>query len=164
MIGVSAPVSFTRPADTTAYAAGDLVANSVTAGSVTPLEFRCGMVGRGRGRVTNARILKGAASVTNATFLVHLFGSSPTVNNGDNGAFSAVSLSDYLGSIAVDMSSNAGLSSASAAKVATGDIPYDLTKALTANRKIYALLSATGAYTPASGETFEVTLTFSVED
>lgn len=27
-------VSFTRPADTTAYASGDLVANSTTAGSV----------------------------------------------------------------------------------------------------------------------------------
>jgi hypothetical protein len=31
--------SFTRPADTNAYAAGDLVANSVTAGSVIPMTF-----------------------------------------------------------------------------------------------------------------------------
>jgi hypothetical protein len=33
------PVSFTRPADATAYASGDIVANSVTAGSVVPLNF-----------------------------------------------------------------------------------------------------------------------------
>jgi hypothetical protein len=30
---------FTRPSDTTAYASGDLVANSTTAGSVVPMSF-----------------------------------------------------------------------------------------------------------------------------
>ena len=34
-----ASASFTRPANTTAYSAGGLVANSVTAGSVVPMSF-----------------------------------------------------------------------------------------------------------------------------
>ena len=45
--------TLTRPADTTAYASGDLVANSTTAGSVTPLTFNAGA---SQGSVLFARI------------------------------------------------------------------------------------------------------------
>src|SRR5688572_29350805 len=36
---VAASATFNRPADTTAYSIGDLVANNTAAGSVTPLSF-----------------------------------------------------------------------------------------------------------------------------
>ena len=41
--------SLTRPADTNAYALGDLVADSTTAGAVTPLSFSVGRDGTGKG-------------------------------------------------------------------------------------------------------------------
>ena len=151
--------SFTRPADTTAYASGDLVANSTTAGSVVPLEFQV-PIGNGRGcLVKQMRLQKSGTSVTNAAFIVRLYGSSPTVANGDNGAISS-NLSDFLGSASlstmtaftdgaksVDTLGEDASESALIHVVAAGD-----------NGKIYALLSATGAYTPASAEVFTLEL------
>ena len=99
--------SFTRPANTTQYADGDLVANSATAGSVTPLKFSMNGLGRA-GVIRRARISKTTNTATAATFLIHLFDAEPTVANGDNGAFSvATNLDSWLGKIAVDMSSGA---------------------------------------------------------
>ena len=63
-----AVASFTRPDNATAYASGDLMANSTTAASVLPLRF---MVGQKRGGVSGvilgARIAKSNQTVTNAT-------------------------------------------------------------------------------------------------
>lgn len=149
--------SFTRPANTTQYADGDLVANSATAGSVTPLKFSMNGLGRS-GMIRRARIYKSATTATAATFSLHLFDSEPTVANGDNGAFSvATNISSWLGKIALDMSSgseagaSAGLSQVSAA-VAIG-----ISKP-TAGGVIYGLIEAGGTYTPASAETFTVRL------
>ena len=68
--------SFTRPNDTTAYASGDLVANSTTAGSVVPLQIDLGnvaAVGHGITRITRARLTKSGTSPTNANFRIHLY-------------------------------------------------------------------------------------------
>jgi hypothetical protein len=69
---VSASVS--RPADNTAYAAGDHIANSTTAGSVVPITFTT--PGHG-GRVTGCRCIVTPASgnlvITNLTFDLLLF-------------------------------------------------------------------------------------------
>jgi hypothetical protein len=65
--------SFTRPADTTTYASGDLVANNTTAGSVVPLTFTA--VTRSAGdsvRIERARINTSNALLTNASFRLHL--------------------------------------------------------------------------------------------
>lgn len=168
MIGISAPDSFARPEDTAQYAAGDLIANSVTAGSVVPMEFSCGCVGRGRATVKRARLLKSGTTVTAASFILHLFGgsSAPTVANGDNGAFTPVSCADYLGPVPIDMSSGAVVGSSDAVKFGapSPEVNFDVAKAATANRKLYGLLAAAGTYTPESAETFEVVLEFSVED
>jgi hypothetical protein len=102
--------SFTRPADTTAYASGDLVANSTTTGSVVPIE----LIGAARAdgealRIERVRLRKSGASLTNAAFRVHLFRKPPTVTTGDNGVFSAsglLSLADidgHVGSVEVTM-------------------------------------------------------------
>jgi hypothetical protein len=78
--------SFTRPNDTTAYAAGDLVANSATAGSVTPLSW--GTSGSRPFDAPAIRLHKTGA--TGATFRIYLFSASPTVSTtGDNGSFDA---------------------------------------------------------------------------
>lgn len=144
--------SFTRPSDTTAYADNDLVANSTTAGSVVPLTFTIG--GARNIKIMKAILLKSSVTVTNASFTLHLYKDSPTVANGDNGAYSS-STSGFIGSIAfVGTGQN----------VQTDDcaIPTDLTTPLFAtldsDSTIYGLVSAEAAYGPASAEVFTLTL------
>ena len=163
--------SFTRPANTTAYADGDLIANSTTAASVTPLEFKLNDLDRKSGCVGFVRIFKDYQTVTNATFDLLLFTQSPTVTNGDNGALAVSTAQYYIGTVACDMSSDAVASSTDAAKrfpiLSTvssisypGLIAFDVEREAGAigSLSLYGLLKARAAYTPASGEQFTVTL------
>lgn len=150
--------SFSRPADTTAYALGDLVANSTTAGSVVPMSLTVARVNAGTGQILRARLSKSGTSVTNASFRVHLFKTAPaTVTNGDNGAFSVSGVAaGYLGfaDITTDQAFTDGCSGRA--------IPYTgapiLFQSGAAVQTIYALIEARGAYTPVSAETFTVEL------
>lgn len=157
-MNVIAPVStFTRPADTTAYGAGDLIANSATAGSVTPLEWS--MNGSGRsGIIRRVRIYKSSTTTTQASFQLHLFDSAPTVSNGDNGALAiATNLDSWLGVVALDMTSGAEAGASAGLVDVSGALEIGVSKpAMT--RSIYGLLEAVGTYTPASGETFTIRL------
>lgn len=153
VIGVVS-ANFTRPSDTTAYASADLVANSTTAGSVTPLSFSAARYSGGSGMIRRARLLKTATSITNASFRLHLYGSSPTVTNGDNAAWLSIT-ADYLGSIdfifGVTFSDDA---MAVGVPSVGSEIPFIPASGST----IYGLLEARGAYTPASAEVFTVYL------
>lgn len=149
--------SFSRPADITAYADGDLVANSTTAGSVTPLKFSMNGLGRS-GIVRRARISKTSNTATAATFSLHLFDSEPTVANGDNSAFSvATNLDSWLGKIAVDMSSAAEAGASTVITQVSAAVAIGVSKPISGGI-IYGLVEAGGAYTPTSGETFTVRL------
>lgn len=141
--------SFTRPANTTAYTAADLVANSATAGSVVPLTWN---TGRGGIRVKGVHLTKSdETDVTAADFTVHLFGTSPTVANGDNGALS-FDYSDKFGD--VDLGT----------MVAATDVAWAFNGGLDLNfyttGNIYGLIEADGTYGPASAEVFSCTLVF----
>lgn len=141
--------SFSRPANTTAYTAADLVANSTTAGSVVPLTFA---VGEGGVRIKAVQITKtDETDVANSDFSLHLFGDSPTVANGDNGALS-YNFSSKFADIEF------------ATMVAATDVAWASSDGLDINWNgtgyIYGLIEADGAYGPASGETFSVTLVF----
>jgi hypothetical protein len=138
------------------------VANSVTAGSVIPLQFSVARLGVGNGIIRAARIFKDDETVTNANFNVHIFSQSPEVNNGDNGAFSPTTMANWLGVIPVDV--EAGRVSATDAAnrgVPTVAINFDLWSFNATERRLYALLEAAEGYTPASGESFTVTLEIS---
>lgn len=148
--------SFTRPADTTAYASGDLVANSTTAGSVTPLSFVLGGQNvLGHLRVVRARMYKSTTSTTNATFRLHLYQASPTVTNGDNGAWLSTGAADWLGNI--DVTSMLAFSDGAAG---TGSLPAgsEAFLRLKAGATIYGLIEARGAYTPGNAEVFSVVI------
>lgn len=138
---------FTRPADTTAYASGDLMANSTTAGSVVALSFG---VTPGPLQIRRVRVSKTGTSVTNTSFRLHLFAAVPTVANGDNGAISPTQAANYLGQIDVSV---AQAFSDGAAGMATTEI-----NCFPAGVAIYGLLEARAAYTPASAEVFTVAL------
>lgn len=153
--------SFTRPADTTAYAQNDIVANSTTAASITPMKF--GLNGSGKaGIIRSARLYKSDKTVTNGTFTAFLFTADPgTPTNGDNGAFGVASAAAFLGSFAIDLTTGAlaGGTTGAAKNSAALAIPFFL-PAL--NDKLYALLRADAAYTPASAEVFKLTLDIEV--
>jgi hypothetical protein len=144
--------SFTRPADTTAYGSGDLVANSTTAGSVTPMSIA--LPGRTNATVKRVRLVKSGTSATNAAFRVHFYGASPTVANGDNGAWSSSQAATYFGSIDVTVLAFSDGCAAAGAATAGAEVQIVLTSGST----VYCLLEARGAYTPASAEVFTLTV------
>lgn len=144
--------SFTRPADTTAYADGDLVANSTTAGSVVPMSFNI-PVGEGRGiRIRQVKLQKSGTGVAAADFIVNFYSSSPTPANGDNGAYST-DLSGYMG-VAVLSTMRAFTDGAAVVEdFSDTDTIIHVVKPGQSG-VIYALVEANGAYTPASSEVF----------
>lgn len=145
--------SFTRPADTTAYTSGDLVADNTTAGSVIPLKFNIGVGGF---KLHSIRIGKNNNTITNATFTLHLFESSPTNANGDNGAISTTR-SNKLAS--VDLPIMIAYTDAGQAHIRLGDTGFLAPiVGYTPSGLIYGLLEAKAAYTPTSAEVFDVIL------
>ncbi len=160
---INASDSFARPADTTQYASGDLVANSTTAGSVVPLQFTVSRLGVGNGVIRAARIFKDDETLTDAVFNLHLFSQAPEVSNGDNGAFAPTTMANWIGVIPVDIATNGRASSTDSAGrgVPTVAINFDLWAINATERRLYGLLEAGDTYTPASGETFNVTIEIS---
>lgn len=156
--GVTNPQdSFTRPSDTTAYAAGDLVANSTTAGSVTVLSFTLARYTAGAGAILRARLSKTTTTLTAAVFRLHLYVSTPgTITNGDNGAFSTSgggSSPIYLG--AIDITCTQAFTNGA---VGFGVPDSPIFVKLTGGTAVKGLLEARAAYAPGNGETFVVTL------
>ncbi len=148
--------SFTRPANTTAYASGNLVSNSTTAASVVPLTFVLGnSFGPGSFRMTRARISKTGTSATNANFRLHLYQSAPVPANGDGGAWSTSKAADWLGNIDVT-----GMLAFTDGCCGTGSAAAgsEMFLKLASGATVYGLLEAKAAYTPVSGEVFTVTL------
>ena len=155
--------SFTRPANTTAYAQGDLIANSVTAASVVPLKFNITPVSMRRGCIGFVRVAKSNATATLATFKLHLFTSAPVVTNGDNGALQVASTEGWIGTVACDMATGGFAKATTGLKkrfqcLGASDLPSLLCFDAVSENFLYGLLEADAAYTPASGELFKVTL------
>lgn len=154
---------FARPADTTAYASGDLVANSTTAGSVTGLVFPSAVREAGEClRVERVRLRKSGTSLTNASFRVYLCRALPTLSVGDNGAFntsSVLAVDDVqyiIGwfDVTMDRAGTAGARGTGVPNVG----PALTLSPVGSSTTLYALIEATAAYTPASGETWNCTL------
>lgn len=147
---ISAVYSFTRPADTTAYAAGDLVANSTTAGSVVAMSWVIRRDAQSY-NLAGIRLKKNGNTATNASFRLHFYTAVPTVANGDNGALAATQTSNYVGNVSVTLiGGNDGSSNVAMANPA---LPFIIVPA-SGVRTLYGLIEATAAYTPASAEIF----------
>ncbi len=151
-ISIIAAPTFTRPSDTTQYAAGDLVANSTTAGSVVPLVFA---IPRGLGKnlkFIGVKMTKSdGADITGAVFRTWLFSASPTVTNGDNGAIAGDwAAAGYIGRL----QGGTMLLGDDAVDATYVDVNAQVYHYLGTETLIYGLIEATGTYTPASAETF----------
>lgn len=148
--------SFTRPNDATQYTSGDLVANNTTAGSVTPMTFN---IPYGRGvKIWRVEIQRSDTDVTNAKFRLHLYRDSPTVTNGDNGAWLSI-MAGYLGYVDVDGTLQTFSDDSNASGVYVNNSVFAPWFILTdVDRKLYGLLEARDTYTPLANEVFTVVL------
>lgn len=149
--------TFTRPNDTTAYATGDLVANSVTNTSVTPMSFVVTGNVHGPLFVRRVKIKKSTNVTTAAQFRLHLYASSPTVANGDNGAWSS-SESGYYGSIDVTVDKAFTDPASNGVGVPQSGTGTEITVPGGTDLTIYGLLEARAAYAPGAQEVFTVIL------
>jgi hypothetical protein len=159
MIYKKASASFTRPADTTAYAANDLVANSTTAGSVVPIKLP---MGKGGFAIHMIQLTKtDETDVANADFDVNFYATvnAPVSAAGDNAAWSiaSVPVSGYLGEW--DLPTMTAASDEAQTILRTGDTGM-LSPIVGYNpgSYLYAFLQADGAYSPASAEVFTLTV------
>jgi hypothetical protein len=148
--------TFTRPSNTTAYAVGDLVANSTTAGSVTPLSFTgATLSGSGGSGFITGGVLTKSGSVA-CSIRAHFLKTSHAVTNGDNGllVFTSLDPENYIGYIDFDFEGSAltaiGTSSAEVANALTTPIPYVLASGDT----LYVFFQAKTAFTPANAGVF----------
>lgn len=156
---VRVSVSFTRPANTTQYAANDLVANDATAGSVVVPEFAGLGISQGRGVSVHSIVMrKTSNTLTDAQFRVHLFTKLPTVANGDNGALSIATSGDgWVGSLSGLLTRIAVLpANAKANGILTPDDGRASVDAVLESgaTSLWALVEALDTYTPASAEVF----------
>jgi hypothetical protein len=160
--GSSAVVTanFNRPANTTAYVSGQLLANSTLAGSVTPMTLSVARIADKTGLIRRARLTKSGTSTSNASFRVHLYKTTPTAANGDGGTFQTNNALNYIGSMDFDMTgANAKAFSDGVKCIAVPNVGSDIVfEPSSGTTNIFALLEARGAYTPTSGETFTLAL------
>lgn len=145
-------VSFTRPANTTAYASGSLVANSTTAASVTPLQWTVSRATGKGGMVRRVRVRKTGTTITNASFRIHLYTASPAASNGDGGAWLTNQAINYVGSLDVT------LDKAFTDGAAGNGTPSVGSEINFTSDTYYGLVEARAAYVPASAETFTIEL------
>jgi hypothetical protein len=150
--------SFVRPANTTAYASGQLVANSVSAPAAMAIPIA--RVNAGTGKVARGRLTKSGLVVTNGIFRAHFYKTAPTIVGGDGSAYSTNGALTHIGSMTFDMTGANAFAFTDGVKViSVPDVGTSIIfDAAGGSQNIYALLEARGAYVPASGETFTIAL------
>jgi hypothetical protein len=145
--------SFTRPADTTAYAALDVVGPAVTANvTFTAVAREAG----GSGYIVGLRLWTNQ-STNVAQFKVHFYHTAPTAI-ADNAAFTLLwaNRDKRIGSVTLPTAATEGTGSdAASASDFTLRIPY---KAAAASQDIYAIVETLTIFTPASAQVFYIEL------
>lgn len=147
--------NFTRPSDTTAYAASDAVSNSTSA-PVALTFANAGRTASGTGVIVKARIATNASTVL-TRFKLWLYNVSPTPIN-DNAAFTLLDAqkAGRIGAILIGPTVTEGTGSDSSEAVVS-DIQLPYTSDASGN--LYGLLETPDGFTPTSGETFFIYLT-----
>ena len=145
---------FIRPANTTAYAAKDVVGPAVTA--VLTFTNIAREVGGG-GYLTKARLLT-SQSANAARYRLHLYHTAPTAI-ADNAPFTLLwaNRANRLGSIDFAAAGTEG-SGSDAANCLNTEIRLAFVCAAS-NRSLYGLLETLDAFTPTSGQQYFVELT-----
>lgn len=144
--------SFAVPNSAATYAIGDLIANSATAGSVTPMQKTIVRTAAGAAVIVKGRFYKTGTGIVGASFREHYFTSSPTVTNGDDGVFLPNQCLTRIGSIDYNLADMVVHSDG----VSCMGIPttgYPITVDLPSGSVVYSLIEARGAYVRTAAET-----------
>lgn len=165
---VVAAAAITRPADTTQYASGDLIANSTTAASVGAFIFSLGAQMTAQSfLLRKLRLRKSSNVVTSALFRMHFFTENPFAHapaGGDNAALmlAASNIANYVGYIDVTVDKaifNAADGAAGFGVPTEGaELAIQMAASVTTGFSLYGVLEARSTYTPASGEVFTATI------
>jgi hypothetical protein len=155
-LAIMAGATFTTPSGTGAYASGQLIANSATAGSVTPLSFTACRANGGTGMVRRARIKTTDTGFAAAALRLHLYKSSPTVANGDHATFSSTE-SEWLENIDVVLDQAFSEPTEKGVGVPNHGVEVNFDCAA-GSQVIYGLVEARGAITPQGAKPLSVIL------
>lgn len=152
---VQKSASFTRPADTTAYAANDAIANSTTA--PTLLSFaNCANTNGGQGYIVKTRLLTNQKTCT-ARFRLSFYHTAPSPVNDNAPKPTLYANKDKLiGRIDLDPCNTEDTSSDAAFVLSTALLPY---VCAAADTSIYCILTTLDAFTPASAQQFYLEIT-----
>lgn len=150
--------SYTRPADTTTYAVGDVVADSTSAATILTFTGMAREAGGG-GVLQNAVMIDSIAATVKAYFELVLLDTAPTMQN-DNAAWapSDAELRKVVAVIAFDgTAANAFKSTSNGGFVASAaqSLSY---KCAAGSTSLYGIVVARNAYVPASAEVFDFRL------
>ncbi len=146
--------TFTRPADTTAYAALDVVGAAVTAN----ISFAdAARVNAGSGYVAKARLMTDQ-STNVARYRLHLYHTAPTAI-ADNAPMTLlwVNADKRVGYIDFAACKTEGTGSSAAGSINFTDHPAFVCAAL--SRNLFGILETLDAFTPATGQNYHVELT-----
>jgi hypothetical protein len=157
--------TLTRPADTTAYAANDLVGAQTDASPNNVIEIT-GAVGSDAMalRIERVRLSKSTNVTTNAQFRLHFVESRPALGVGDNGALGALtalavdSMRYYAGYVDVTINRAGNDLADGSSGVAVPAVGTGLTLRPVTGTSIFIVIQALAAYTPASAEVFWPTI------
>ena len=156
-VGHTISAGFTRPANTTAYAAGDVVSNSTSAPAI--MAFNGAAKERGAMGIINHAVLIDSESVaTKPDLELWLLDTTITMDN-DNAAFTPtdVELLTLVGVIPFP-TGNFKVGTASGNSMCQADnlgLPFN---ASFSENTLYGVLVVRNAYVPVSGETFTIRL------
>jgi hypothetical protein len=156
-----AATALTRPANTTAYAAGDAVSNNATAASVTPISFAAADIRDAPMLLTHLEILSTdtGPATAGATFEAWLFNSDPTANSGVSGGDNAAFSQKQAGFLGRMQGTFIASSDGSMAMLTPVEGNFVVAPPVAAGQTIYALLKTLAAFTPsANSTTFTCTL------
>lgn len=148
--------TLTRTADTNAYAVGDIVAQSVTAGSCSGVAIAAARANDLTGMLRRCRVKVNDAAWLNAELYVHVFKDPPTFTSGDNAAFASnLTESNYIG--AFDVTLDRGFSDPFVKGIgvprAGSEMNFD---PHAGTQNLYFVIETRTAVTPGSAKVFSV--------
>ena len=152
---VQKSASFTRPADTTAYAANDAVANSTS--TPTLLSFaNCANANGGQGYIVKTQLLTNQKTCT-ARFRLSFYHTAPSpVNDNAPKPMLYANKDKLIGRIDLDPCNTEDTTSDAAFALSTALMPY---VCAAADTTIYCILTTLDAFTPASAQQFFLEIT-----
>ena len=153
---VVSSVVFTRPANTTAYTANDVVSDNATTTTMQPLTGVARYTG-GSGYIVEIAVATNLKSIT-PRMRVHLFNTTGATLAGDNVAYKALyaDVSKRVGFYdlaAMTTAADTTNSDVSTIRDYTMRIPYVCT-----GTSLYVVLETLDAFTPTSGQSFTVSI------